>query len=333
MPTKIEISHRTILFTLVVLALVWLVLEVREILFLLFVSFILMSALRPLVDAIERKKVPRIVAILLIYILVFGLFSAGIAGIIPAVVAQSRALVEEFPDISAHLGAIPLDLQSLINQLTPVSQNIFRVTLGVFSNFVTVITVLTFTFYFLLERRNLRDFLTGLLGDSAGETVFGILLNVEKRLSAWVLGQLTLMFIIGLLVYIGLYFLRVEFALPLAILAGLLEIVPTVGPIISAIPAIVVAFVHAPLLALSVAALYIIIQQVENNLIVPYVMKKSVGLSPVLSLLALMIGGRLAGIGGAVLSVPVLLAAQEIIATLPNTFSSRSNKKSTPETS
>lgn len=336
MPTKVEISHKTILFTLAVLALVWLILQVREVIFLLFISFILMSALRPLVDAFEKLRAPRIVAILFIYAFVLGVAGLLAAGIIPSVVAQSSGLFSEIP---AFLGQIfpyiPLDIQSLYSQLAPVGQNVVRVTFGVFNNFLAVITVFTFTFYFLLERRNLGEFLEGLLGKGMGERVFAVLLQVEKRLSAWVLGQLLLMFIIGAVTYIGLFFLRVEFALPLAIIAGLLEIVPTVGPIIAAVPAVLVAFVHAPLLVVSVAALYIIIQQLENNIIVPMVMRRSVGLSPVLTLLALMIGGTLAGVGGAVLSVPVLLAGQEILVSLPpsSTNTVKPTKKGTAETS
>lgn len=120
------------------------------------------------------------------------------------------------------------------------------------------------------------------------------------------------------IVYIGLFFLGIEFAIPLAVLAGLLEMVPTVGPILSAVPAILVAFSHSPVLALSVLALYIIVQQVENNILVPLIMKRSVGLSPVLTILALMIGGRFAGIAGAILAVPILLTIQEIIVSGPN---------------
>jgi len=147
--------------------------------------------------------------------------------------------------------------------------------------------------------------------------VFTVLLQIEKRLGAWVLGQVCLMIFIGLLVYGGLFFLRVEYALPLAIFAGLLEIVPTIGPTVSAIPAVLVAFGSSPGLALSVAALYIIVQQIENNLLVPLVMKQSVGLSPVLTILALMIGGRFGGIAGAVLAVPVLISIQEIVNSFP----------------
>lgn len=317
MPTKVEISHRTIIFTVIFLAGLWLLLQIRDILFLLFISFILMSALRPIVEWLEERKIPRIVAILFMYIVVISLLGISIAGLIPALVAQTGTLFTQIPHFFARMfPGVSLDVQSLSQQIAPVGENIVKVSVGVFTNIITTLTVFTFTFYFLLERGNLRSILSGLLGGMAGEQVFSVLLKVEKRLGSWVLGEMILMVFIGALVYIGLYFLHIDFALPLAIIAGLLEIVPTIGPILSAIPAILVAFSHSPILALSVIALYIVVQQVENNIVVPIVMRKSVGLSPILTILALMIGGRFAGVAGAILAVPVLLTIQEIIASL-----------------
>ncbi len=318
MPAKVEISHRTIIFTLVLIAGIWLVLQIRDVLFLLFISFILMSALRPIVDGMERIRIPRVISILLMYGLVFGGLGIGIASMVPTLTTQSAKLFTQLPDfLSKVFPYISSDLQSLMQQVAPVGENLVRVTVGLFSNVLAVLTVMTFTFYFLLERRHLRDFLSALLGEDIGERVFVVLLRTEKRLGAWVLGQLCLMAFVGLLVYGGLYFLRVEYALPLAILAGLLEIVPTIGPTFAAIPSVLVAFGSSPVLAISVIALYIIVQQIENNLLVPLVMKQSVGLPPVLTIVALMIGGRFGGVTGAVLAVPVLLAIQEIINSVP----------------
>lgn len=314
MPSKIEISHKTIIFTLATIALAWLVLQVRDIIFLLFLSFILMSAFRPIVDWLNARRVPKIIAIFLMYAVVFGGVGFGVAGMVPTIGAQLKKLAIEIPVfVNRMLPYVSLDAQSLTQQLAPVGENILKVTVGVFSNFVTLLTVMTFTFYFLLERSNVKTTLSRLFGQTFGLRVFSVMQNVERRLGAWVLGQLFLMFFIGAFVYAGLFFLRVEFALPLAIIAGMLEIVPTIGPILSAIPAVLVAFAHSPILALTVIALYVVVQQVENNIIVPIVMRKSVGLPPVVTILALMIGARFAGVAGAILAVPVLLAVTEII--------------------
>lgn len=315
MVNKVEISHKTIIFTLVLLSSLWLLLQIRDILFLLFISFILMSALRPIVDWMDERRIPRILAIGIIYTVVFGLFGVSIAGMIPQLAVQSGKLFTEIPSVFSRVFPyVSFDVQSISQQIAPVGENLVKVTLNLFSNVLMTLTVLTFTFYFLLERAGIQTMLSGLLGQGLGDRVFDVLLRVEKRLGAWVLGEMILMFFIGTLVYAGLWFLRVEFALPLAIIAGLLEIVPTIGPILSAVPSVIVAFSHSPILALTVVALYIIVQQVENNIVVPLVMRKSVGLPPVLTILALMIGGRFAGVSGAVLAVPILLTVQEIIA-------------------
>lgn len=320
MPTKVEISHRTIIFTLILLAAVWVVFQIRDVLYLLFISFILMSALRPIVDGMERIRVPRVVSILILYGLVFGGLGAGIASMIPTLSTQSAKLFNQLPDVLSRVFPyISSDIQALLQQVAPVGENLVRVTLGVFSNMLAVVTVMTFTFYFLLERRHLQDFLVALLGNFTGERAFDVLLRIEKRLGSWVLGQLCLMLFVGLLVYGGLFFLRVEYALPLAILAGLLEIVPTIGPTVSAVPSVLVAFSNSPSpwLAVSVIALYIIVQQVENNILVPLIMKRSVGLPPILTIVALMIGAKFGGITGAVLAVPVLIAIQEVVNSFP----------------
>ena len=206
-----------------------------------------------------------------------------------------------------------IDVTTLTRQIAPISENIVKVTVGVFSNLITTLAVLVFTFYFLLERPRASQTLTSLVGESMANKTLNILRLIEKRLGGWVRGELLLMLSIGIASYIGLTILHVDFALPLAIIAGVLEIVPTIGPIVSAIPAILVALATSPFLAVSVVALYFIIQQVENNVLVPLVMKKSIGFSPLVTLLSVMIGARFAGIVGAILAVPFVLVLKVII--------------------
>ena len=120
------------------------------------------------------------------------------------------------------------------------------------------------------------------------------------------------MFIIGLIIFIGLSLLQVKYALILALLAGLFEIIPWLGPWMAGTTAVVLSFFQSPFLALLVVILYIVVQQLENNLIVPQVMKKAVGLNPVVVILALLIGGSIAGVLGAVLAVPTAAVLAEL---------------------
>ncbi|MDP1721865.1 MAG: AI-2E family transporter [Candidatus Gottesmanbacteria bacterium] len=314
MTSKIEISHKTIIFTVIFLLALWVLFQIKDILFLIFIAFILMTALRPLVDWLAWVRIPRVLTILLIYGIVFGFFGVSFAGTIPTLVIQSTKFVQELPTfLEKVLPYWNIDARSLSQQIAPISENIVKLTVGIFSNLLTTLTVLVFTFYFLLERRKVEDMLVNTMGEEAADRIIRTLKEVESRLGAWVNGQLFLMILIGVLVYLGLTLLHVEFALPLAIIAGVLEIVPMIGPIVSAVPAVLVALTISPFLALSVVALYFIVQQVENNIFVPLVLKKSVGLSPIVTIFALMVGARLAGVVGAVLAVPVVLVLQSLL--------------------
>ena len=314
MLNKIEISHRTIIFTAMFIAVIWFVFQIREILFLLFISFIIMSAFRPIVDWLEKRHIPSVISILFMYILVFGVFGISLVGTIPSLVVQFVHLTQAFPSfISRVIPYWNVDMNAFSQQIAPLSQNLVKLTVGIFSNIITIVTVLVFTFYLLLERKNGEQLFASFVSEEMAKRVGRVVKNIEQRLGSWVQGQLFLMLIIGVVSYIGLLLLKIDFALPLAILAGLLEIVPTIGPIISAIPAVIIGLSMTPVTALLVALLFFLIHQSENTLVVPFVMKKSVGLPPLLTIIALMIGGKLAGIAGVVLAVPVVLIIQEIL--------------------
>ena len=317
---KLEISVQTVLLTLAILVGAWLVVEIRDILFLVFIAFLLMTGIYPLVLLLERIKIPRFLAILIIYALVFGVFGFSIVSAIPSLITQMTRLATELPGVIAKV--LPywnIDTNTIVAQLAPIGENVVKFTVGIFSNIITTMTVLVFTFYFLLERRRIKTVISDTFGDAVAAHIFQVIRAIEIRLGAWVRGELILMLTIGVLVYIGLTILKVDFALPIAILSGLLEIVPNIGPIISAIPAVLIGLGTSPVMALSVIILYVVIQQVENNIIVPLIMKRNLGLSPLISILALMIGGKLAGVTGAILAVPVLLVCQVILNKLLNT--------------
>lgn len=314
MPAKIEITHKTILFILATLGLIWFVLQIKEIILLLFLAFILMSGLRPLVEGLEKLRIPRLLSILLIYlVIIFSLIIFG-GAVIPGLVLQTVRFWEKLPEIfNKILPFLPLNLEFLSQQITPISGNLLRATLDFFSNIFTILTLMVLTFYLLLERKNLEETFRSFFGEEKAGKILKITWKIEEKLGGWLRGQLLLMLIIAVASFIGLMALKIDYALPLAITAGFLEIVPIAGPIISAIPAVLVALASSPVLALAVVVLYFIIQQLENHLIVPGVMKRTVGLPPVITLVALMIGAKLAGISGALLAIPAVVVLQVIL--------------------
>ncbi len=313
LPT-IEISHKTIIFTTFFLLFLWFLFKIRYILILLFIALIFMSALSPIVDKLQKLKIPRGLAIILIYIVIWAGISYGLVSLVPPLVEQTAKFITRLPQDVTSLTQGRFDLSILEPHIQSLPNQIVKFAVGAFNNVIAIFTFMVIVFYLIMERKNLRKYLTFLFGkgdkEKHAEAFIG---KLEHKLGSWMRGQLALMIIVGLSSYIGLTFLGVEFAVPLAFIAGLLEIMPNIGPTVAMVPAVLVALGTSPLLGGAVFALYFLIQQLENNLIVPKVMSKAVGLSPLVIILALLIGYRVAGISGAVLSVPTVLLLEIVI--------------------
>ncbi len=316
MPKKIEISHRTIIFTVLFVLLLWFVFQIRGILLMLFVSLILMSALNPAVDKLQKWRLPRGLAILITYLILWGAIGTMIASVVPPLVEQTRKFILLLPEAVGKIEFFSANQQILTNQLLArlgeLPENLLKITVSLFGNLLAVLTTLVITFYLLLERRNLDKYLGVLLGADKPTKVAAVINEVERRLGGWVRGELVLMLAVGVLTYIGLLILGVDIALPLAIIAGILEIVPNIGPIISAIPAVLIALTIHPFTALATTSLYFLVQILENNLLVPKVMQKAVGVNPLISILGLLMGLEAAGPAGAVLAIPLIIVIQTI---------------------
>ncbi|MDO8638850.1 MAG: AI-2E family transporter [Candidatus Daviesbacteria bacterium] len=313
MSRKIDISHKTIIFiTAFILGLLMIYL-IKDLLLILFVAIILMSALEPLVNFFHRLKIPRALGIPLTYIIIIAVLVGILAILLPPLVEQSSKLVVTLPPLLSQLFAIAhIDKSVFQTQLTSLSANAFSITLTVFDNFLTIIFLLVITFYLLLERKLLETRISSLFVGRE-ERVKTLITNIQEKLGSWMRGQLFLSVIIGMLSFIGLTILDIPYALPLALIAGIMEVVPVIGPIISSFPAILVALTISPVLGLIVGVMYFVIQQLENHLIVPQVMKKAVGLNPLVVILTIAVGSRLLGFAGALLAVPIAVVIQILV--------------------
>jgi len=313
MAEKIEISHRTIIFTVLFLIGIWFLYQIRHVILAIFISVIFMSALNPTIDRLERFKLPRWVAIALVYIGILGIIGGVLAFIIPALVEQSGIFVNRlisFLRLFDFFGVKTDIIASQISQLSSIPANILKFAISLFSNLLALLAFFVITFYLLLERRNLDRYLVALFGKGNQAKAKAFVDRTEKKLGGWVRGQVALMTIVGLLTYVGLLLLGMEFALPLAILAGLLEIIPNLGPLIAAVPAVLIGLGISFWSGVAVAALYFLVQQIENTLIVPKVMQRAAGVNPLVTILALAIGFKIAGVVGAILAVPLFLIIQ-----------------------
>jgi predicted PurR-regulated permease PerM len=320
MVNKIEIDTQVIWKVFFYLALIWLAILIYDILLYLFIAYIIMSAINPLVERFSVYRMPRWLATLVIFSLVVLVLSIFLTLSLTPFIVQTRTFLLEFPHyVEKFLVKFNLEsllnrqdvygylqgwLQGFSNEITTVPLNVLRYGANIFGGFLDFITILVFTFYLVIERDFVHRTLVLFVPEKNKARIRSVMYKVEERLGAWLRGQLTLMFIIGVVTYIGLSLIGMPFALPLALIAGFLEIVPIIGPIISAIPALLVGIAISPIQAITVLFLYILIQQLENSVVVPRVMKQAVGLDSLVVIIALMIGGRLAGPMGSLLSVP-----------------------------
>lgn len=314
----INISTVTILKIVMIALLMWFLFAIREVLLLLLISIIISSAIDPLAEFLYRRKVPRGLSVILVYLVVIGILVLIGMMLAPSISQQFNSLSEGnfYEEFQSKIGIFRDTLnQSSIGRtfeenikewIGSFSSTIFATTKGVFTGAVSVITVLAISFYLTVEENGMKNFITHITPYKHQAYVARLVNKIQKKIGYWVLGQLILSTVIFGFTYIGLVLLKVEFALLLAVIAGVLEIIPYIGPFLSVIPAVFFAFLQNPPLALAVLALYIIIQQLENHIIVPVVMSKSVGLNPVLVILGILIGGTLAGAIGAIIAIPVI---------------------------
>lgn len=316
MPRKVEVSHKTIIFTILFILGLWVIFQIKDVILLFFVSFIIMSALKPAVDGLEKLHLPRGIAIVTVYLLLWGIIGTSVASLVPLTVEQTSKLIKILPAaiskvefFSTHQQEISRELLTRIGTLP---ENLLKLITGIFSNIITVFTTLVISFYLLLERKRLEHYLESLLGHERSPLVVKTISQIESRLGNWVRGELILMLVVGLLTYTGLLLLGIDIALPLAVLAGILELIPNIGPTISAVPAVLIALTIHPFTALATVALYFLVQLLENNLLVPKVMQKAVGINPLVSILALLIGFRLGGPAVAVLAIPIVLVVHTL---------------------
>jgi predicted PurR-regulated permease PerM len=303
---------------------VWAMYLAREVLLLIYVAALVAIGLSPLVGSIEHRgnaltgnRVPRGVAILAIYLLVIGaLVGIGML-VVPPLAEQTRELWRDGPRLIHQGQQWLIDRGVLGREITvreaveqaPVGSGdvvgtVFGAVWGFVGGIFGVVTILILAFYFLLDAEQIIASLIRLAPRSERARVDAACRRVTTKVSAWLGGQLLLAAIIGGSAAIALWLMGVPYFFVLALISAVGEMIPIVGPLLAAIPAIGVAFSVSPALALGVAIFFLAQQQFENHVLVPKVMERQVGVSAVMVIVALLIGGSLLGILGAILAVP-----------------------------
>ncbi len=320
-----DISTGTIWrFVLIVLLLVF-IFAIREVLLLLFISVILLSAMTPIVEKLEAKKIPRFLSAFSIYVVFFIFIGFFVYLVFPIIAFEMKELSVNAPaylkgadEFLKNISALTVDynfdasLQGIIenysNRLSEFFPAVFSNVLHFFVGLLKGLIVLSLTFYMLVKKNGTKNFIRSITPKKNQVYVLDLAERIQRKMGRWMIGQFTLMLIIFCLNYLVLWSFGVPYALLLALIGGLLEIIPYIGPIIAIIPAVLFALTVSPWVAFFVFVLYVIIEQVEGYVFTPLVMGKAVGLNPVIVILSLLIGGTLAGVLGIIISVPFATA-------------------------
>lgn len=321
----IEISTRTIVKIFLILGFVLIGLLLKDVFILVLIAFILAMALNPFVDRLG-KKLPRGIAVLVLYSLIGAVLFFMIKLIVPTVAEQinfisrnSQLYIEGAHKLSDNASPeLQKSIKSLVsdipNKLRDISINgILNKLLGIFSGIVGFITIVVLTFYFLLDKEGIEKTLQYYLPEDYKKRGMRVYRKISRNMSLWLRGQILLSLAIGIISYIGLTVIGIEFALTLAVWAAFTEFIPVIGPIIGGIPALMIALATSPSKALSVLIFYVSVQFLEGHFLVPQVMKKALGLSPAFVIISILTGARLFGILGVLLALPVASALSVLI--------------------
>ena len=330
MDRQIDVSTKVIIKVIAIILGFWFLYLVRDVVVLLFLAIILTATLDSSIDWMAKHKIARSLGVLIIYVILLLIIVCLVSFIIPPFISQIQNFMQNLPAYGetfakTFVGAeqyaqsygIQFNshdfLQNMLGNLSQSSSQIFSTTVSVFTFFISALVVLALTFYMSVKEDGMNKFLVSITPKPNRQYIVSIANRIKNKIGNWFAGQLLLMLIIFVLDFAALSFFHIPYALVLALLAGLLEIVPYLGPIISAILASSIGFLVSPVTGLIVLGVLTIIQQLESNIIVPQLMKKVVGLNPIVVILALLIGAKLGGTLGAILAVPIATAINVVI--------------------
>lgn len=320
--------------TLVIGAVAFALWTLRDLALLVLTAIVIASAIEPGVTFFTRRKFHRVAAVLLMYFLVFGTLFSVIYFFFPPILDDAGNFItvvsQYLGDFSIpgagvpHLAANSSQINSIVDGLLTVrtafvdpSAGAIKLVSTFFGGIFSFILVVVLSFYFAVQDTGVEEFLKLVTPAKQEKYVVGLWHRAQRKIGLWMQGQLLSSLIGGIIAYLGLLILGIPYALLLAAFTALAMLVPIFGSFISAAPAVAVAFTTGNItLALIVAGLYLIINQFEAHLIHPLVVNKVVGIPPLLVILALIVGGDLAGFLGVVLAIPVAAALRELLSDL-----------------
>ncbi|KKP37962.1 MAG: hypothetical protein UR27_C0001G0014 [Candidatus Peregrinibacteria bacterium GW2011_GWA2_33_10] len=334
--SSISVAKATVVIILLYVLSLW-VAKISDILILFFIAYFLSAALDPTIDYLEKKRIPRSAGILFIFLLIFSGLIFFLSNLAPLIATQILELANKIQDMVINLtrdnpeSKIPffdkikpllnqfidtIDRETLTNSITETLRkigstlesfagNAFRALSAIFQSIANAVVVLVLTFFMSVNEKSIERFFTSLFPSKHTQYILNKSEDIKNKVGFWLRGQIILGIFIGVLTMIALSIIGVKYALTLSMISGIMEFIPVIGPILTFIISIPIVLNQDPILIIWVAIAFIVIQQLENNVLVPLIMKKSTGLSPIIIIFAMLVGYRFLGILGMILSVPV----------------------------
>ncbi|MFZ2500587.1 MAG: AI-2E family transporter [Minisyncoccia bacterium] len=333
---RVAITPGTIIITALIVVGAYVFWLLRDLALLVLTSIVIASAIEPEIAFLIRHRIHRFIAAVLVYIFVFGSIFSILYFFFPPIIADAAGFLSAMPhylevinakgsfsgitDASSFIGSLR-DLQSFTQTLstfqsvfTASSESTIQLFVTLFGGIFSLALVIVLSFYFALQDAGVDDFLRLVMPLSYEEYSVDLWKRAQKKIGLWMQGQILLSVIVAVLVYLGLMIIGIPYALLLAVFTAMTEIIPIFGSLIAGTVAVIVAYSSGGLgLSSIVLGLYVVVNQFEANLIYPLIVKKVVGIPPLLVIIALIAGYTLAGFLGALLSVPIAAVVLEAI--------------------
>lgn len=328
---QLEISTGTIVKTILLVLLFVFLYILKDVVIIFLFAIVIASGISPFANWLDERGFPRVVGVLALYLIILGLAVFVLSLVVPYISDDINRLISVLPKMVERvsttldtaqqaspqyldfLGEVQNILSGLSSYLQQASQSVVGLIVSVFGGLFSFIAILIISFYLSVTRKGIETFLGSVIPEKYEGYVISLWKRTEVKVGKWLQGQMLLGLIVGLMVYVGLSLLHVKFALLLSLMIMLLELVPMVGPVVSAVPAVMLAFLQSPTLGIWVLVLYTVVQQLENHVLVPLILGKTLNLNPVVILIALLVGDTLAGIPGMILAVPISTIIVEML--------------------
>jgi predicted PurR-regulated permease PerM len=328
---QVSFSGKSLLKILLVFFAGWIAFLLKDLIFLVVLAIILAVLIDPLADWFEKRHIPRGFGVIVVYLFGFVLITAMALLIMPPVIEQTKAIYDQYEPI---ISSLPIedelarfflsgevfsnDLRSLVDRITRSGiLQAYPQIINLVSNAVNVVAsailVLVLAFFAVIEEKKMREMFVGIVPGEHRMFAEDLMFKIKMKLGRWLRGQLLLMVSIFILTFVSLSLLQMPYALVLALIAGLLEAVIYIGPILATVPAVLIALSVSPLLALIVLIVYFLIQQIESDLLTPKIMQKMAGMNPIVTIVAVIAFYEFFGIIGALLAVPLAMLTGLVI--------------------